>query len=62
VTAGGENVAPYPIENRILSELGAFCSWAVIIGDNRKFLSLLLTIRNKNYPTVVPINEIELDS
>jgi len=55
VTAGGENIAPYPIESRIMKVIGDFASWAVIVGDDRKFLSLLITIRNVNDATMVPV-------
>jgi len=40
VTAGGKNVAPQPIENRLRKN--AFVEQAVLLGDRRKFLSLLL--------------------
>ncbi|XP_065059824.1 long-chain-fatty-acid--CoA ligase ACSBG2-like [Rhopilema esculentum] len=42
ITAGGENIAPVPIEERIKAEL-PFISNAMVIGDKRKFLSVLLT-------------------
>lgn len=48
VTAGGENVAPYPIENNIKKKLRGFASWVVVVGDNRKFLTALIAVRNKN--------------
>jgi long-chain-fatty-acid--CoA ligase ACSBG len=62
VTAGGENVAPYPIENNIIKKLKDFVSWAVVVGDNRKFLVLLIAIRNAHSPTEVPSDEIEYES
>ena len=43
ITAGGENVAPVPIEDRIKQEL-PFISQAVIIGDKRKFLTTMFFI------------------
>ncbi|KAH8098586.1 decanoate-CoA ligase [Aureococcus anophagefferens] len=39
ITAGGENVAPAPVEERFCDALGGH---AVLVGDRRKFLSLLL--------------------
>eukprot|EP00794_Sanderia_malayensis_P009864 gene9864-10874_t len=42
ITAGGENIAPIPIEGHIKAEL-PFISNAMVIGDKRKFLSVLLT-------------------
>jgi long-chain-fatty-acid--CoA ligase ACSBG len=44
ITAGGENVPPVPIENIIKEEMPAI-SQAVVIGDGRKFLSVLLTLK-----------------
>ena len=42
MTAGGENIAPVPIEDNLKAEL-PFVSTAMVIGDKRKFLSCLLT-------------------
>ena len=43
ITAGGENVAPTPIEQALLELLGpAVAGHAVLIGDQRKFLSCLV--------------------
>ncbi|CAL8126075.1 unnamed protein product [Orchesella dallaii] len=44
ITAGGENVAPVPIEDNIKSVL-PFISNAMVIGDKLKFLSVLITIK-----------------
>ena len=42
VTAGGKNVAPTPIEDRLRAH--ALISQAMVIGDNRPFISALITI------------------
>ena len=43
ITAGGENVAPTPIEQTIVELLGpSVAGHAVLIGDRRKFLSCLV--------------------
>ena len=44
ITAGGENVAPVPIEEK-LKELCPILSNVVLIGDDRKFISALLTLK-----------------
>src|SRR5690606_11363335 len=40
VTAGGKNIAPQPIENRLIQN--RFIEQAVLVGDRKKFVSLLL--------------------
>ena len=49
VTAGGENVPPIIIEDALKAELPAI-SQAMLIGDKRKFLSVLLTLRTEVDP------------
>ena len=44
ITAGGETVAPVPIEDRIKGEV-PFLSNIILIGDKRKFLSCLVTLK-----------------
>lgn len=44
ITSGGENVAPYIIEQAILSELPALSN-AMLIGDGRKYLTILVTLK-----------------
>lgn len=44
ITAGGENVAPVLIEN-ILKEYLPFVSNAVVVGEQRKYLVVLLTLK-----------------
>jgi len=44
ITSGGENVAPYNIEQSILSEL-PYLSNVMVIGDKRKYLTILVTLK-----------------
>ena len=44
ITAGGENVAPIPIEDAIL-HLCKIISTVVVMGDDKQFLSALITLK-----------------
>lgn len=44
ITAGGENVAPVPIEDAVKEQLPGISN-CMLIGDKRKFLSMLLTMK-----------------
>ena len=47
ITSGGENIAPIPIENRIKNELSEIVSNVVVVGDQRKYLTCLITLKCK---------------
>ena len=49
VTAGGENVSPVPIENKIM-ELCSLIANCVVVGDKRKFLSCLISLKTEVDP------------
>ncbi|XP_039762091.1 very long-chain-fatty-acid--CoA ligase bubblegum isoform X1 [Pararge aegeria] len=46
ITAGGENIAPVLIEQTVQAQL-LHVGYAVLIGDRRKFLAILLTLKAK---------------
>ena len=47
ITAGGENVAPVPIEDAVKRNLPEGVSNVMVLGDRRKFLSCLITLKVK---------------
>ncbi|XP_059845513.1 long-chain-fatty-acid--CoA ligase ACSBG2-like isoform X2 [Hypanus sabinus] len=58
ITAGGENIAPVPIEEAVKSKL-PLISNAMLIGDKKKFLSILLTLKcNIDNETGAPLDEL----
>ncbi|KAL4712632.1 hypothetical protein ACJJTC_007929 [Scirpophaga incertulas] len=62
ITAGGENVAPVPIEQTVQAEL-RHVSNAVLVGDRRKFLSMLISIKTKVDPnTGAALDELESET
>ena len=44
ITAGGENVAPVPIEEAVKEHLPCVSN-CMVVGDRKKFLSVLLTLK-----------------
>jgi len=62
VTSGGENIAPVPIEQNIMKEIPGL-EYAVVIGDKRKFLSVILVPKIKdNIPTYFKKIDPEISS
>lgn len=47
ITAGGENVPPVLIENELKKHIGDLVSNVVVIGDRRKFLSALISLKTQ---------------
>jgi long-chain-fatty-acid--CoA ligase ACSBG len=48
ITAGGENISPIPIEDSLSEHLDAYFEHIMVIGDRRKFLSVLLVPKVKS--------------
>ena len=60
ITEGGKNIAPIPIESKIKEELKSVISQAIVIGDQRKYLSCLLTLKVLIDPTtLIPSNNLD---
>ena len=63
ITAGGENVAPIPIEQRVKQALPDLISNCLLVGDSRKFLVVLLTLKTEmNLETLLPTDRLTLDA
>ena len=45
ITAGGENIPPVPIEDNIKAQLPKLLSNCMVVGDKRKFLIVLVTLK-----------------
>jgi long-chain-fatty-acid--CoA ligase ACSBG len=45
ITAGGENIAPVPIESNLWSELPRLISNSMLVGDRKKYLVILVTLK-----------------
>jgi len=60
ITEGGKNIAPIPIESRIKENLKPVISQAIVIGDQQKYLSCLLTLKVLIDPsTLIPSDNLE---
>lgn len=57
ITAGGENIPPVHIENLVKSECSAISN-ALLIGDKRKFLSMLITLKTEVDSEGAPKNDL----
>ena len=44
ITRGGENVAPVPIEEKMMDDM-KLLSYCMVIGDNQKYLTMFVTLR-----------------
>lgn len=60
VTAGGKNITPQYIENKL--KAGVYINDAVVIGDRRKFLSCLIMIDEDNVVKFAQDNKIQFST
>ncbi|MDH5560473.1 MAG: long-chain fatty acid--CoA ligase, partial [Deltaproteobacteria bacterium] len=60
VTAGGKNISPQFIENKV--KVSPYVNDAVVIGDNRKFISCLVMIDEDNVVQYAQNNKIQFST
>jgi long-chain-fatty-acid--CoA ligase ACSBG len=59
ITAGGENIPPVPIEDNLKAELPRLISNSMVIGDKRKYLTILVTLKTIiNLDTLTPTDDL----
>jgi long-chain-fatty-acid--CoA ligase ACSBG len=62
ITAGGENVAPVPIEDTFKAECPA-CSNIMLIGENQRFMAALITFKvDVDMKTGLPSNTLTAET
>ena len=63
ITAGGENIAPVPIEQSVKLALPELISNCMVVGDTRKFLAILITLKTQvNLDTLMPTEKLTDDA
>ena len=61
ITSGGENIAPIPIESQIKTELPELVSNVIVVGDQKKYLTCLISLKCKVDESGGPTNILEDD-
>ena len=61
ITSGGENIAPIPIESQIKTELPELISNVIVVGDQKKYLTCLISLKCKVDESGSPTNILEDD-
>lgn len=59
ITAGGENISPVPVEDKLKAELPNLISNCMLVGDKKKYLVVLITLKCKiDLETLAPLDEL----
>ena len=61
VTGGGENVAPVPIEDALKVQMQEFVSNVMVLGDKRKHLACIITLRTQLDTNNLPTDKLHPD-
>jgi long-chain-fatty-acid--CoA ligase ACSBG len=61
ITSGGENIPPIIIENQLRSECHALSN-AFLVGDRRKFLSILVSLKTEMNAEGVPLDNLSQET